>query len=111
MENKATSEISWVLVGVRPRGDEPLQEEVLHKIMEESFQEDRTYSLFLCGTEVDKTGTLEEMEEGYRMIKKGVEDYTEGDYCIISKHDEGDLLFMPAVLDEGGEKEAPSYDA
>jgi len=108
---KKPSAISWVLVGVRPKGDEPLQQATFEKILEESFQENRTYSLFLCGTEVEKTGTLEEMEEGYKMIKDGVKDYSEGDYCIISRHDEGDLLFVPAFFDEESEKETSSKDA
>jgi hypothetical protein len=111
MEKNSTSEISWVLVGVRPRTEQPLEEVVLNKILQESFEENRIYNLFLCGTEVDKTGTLDEMEEGFRMIKNGVEDYSEGDYCIISKHDEGDLLFMPAIIEEGDLKETPGTDA
>jgi hypothetical protein len=111
MEKNNTSEISWVLVGVRPRTEQPLEEAVLHKILQESFEENRTYTLFLCGTEVDKSGTLDEMEEGFRKIKDGVEEYSEGDYCIISKHEEGDLLFMPAIIEEDDLKETPMGDA
>lgn len=99
MENNI-SDVSWVLVGVRPRNEEKLEEEVLQKLMVESFQPERKYTLFLCGTQMDKSGTLDEMEEGFRMIKTNLEEYKDGDYCIISEHEEADLLFLPTYVEE-----------
>lgn len=90
--------ISWVLVGVRPRNEEKLEENVLQRLLEETFKEGKMYTLFLCGTEIDKTGTLEEMEEGFETVSSQLEEYKEGDYCIISKHDEADLLFLPTII-------------
>ena len=97
-QNKV-SDVSWVLVGVRPRTEEKLPEEVLQKLMVESFMDDRIYKLFLCGTEIDKSGNLDEMEEGYKLLRKSMEEYKDGDYCIISRHDEADLLFLPTEID------------
>ena len=94
------SNVSWVLVGVKPTGEEQLEEKVLHKMNMEAFMPDRTYKLFLCGIEVDKTGTLVEMEEGYELLKKNLEEYNDGDYCIISSHEEGSLLFLPIEIKE-----------
>ena len=109
MEN--TSNISWVLVGARPASEEEtFTEEVLQKLMNESFDEKRLYSLFLCGAEMDKTGTLEEMETGFILVMKSFKEYKEGDYCIIAKHDEGDLLFLP-IIDEEKEEEKEEKDA
>ena len=99
------SDVSWVLVGVRPRTEEQLPEEVLQKLMVESFMDDRIYKLFLCGTEIDKTGNLDEMEEGYKLLRKSMDEYKDGDYCIISSHDEADLLFLPTELEENDAKE------
>ncbi len=96
MDNQ--SEISWVLVGVRPVKNEKLEEGVLEKILNKSFSEDKIYHLFLCGTEIDKTGTLHEMEEAFKLLQLEMNEYKEGDFCIISKHEEADLLFLPTIL-------------
>ena len=103
--NLAESSVSWALVGVRPFGEEPLSDAVVHKMLMEAFLEGKTYKLFLCGTEVDKTGTLVEMEEGYLLLKKNMEEYNDGDYCIISSHDEGSLLFLPTQIEESDVKD------
>ncbi len=99
-----TSNVSWVLVGVRPRTEDKIEEEVLQRLLVESFQDDRTYKLFLCGAEIDKTGNLDEMEEGFNLLRKNMKEYKDGDYCIISTHDEADLLFMPTELEDNVEE-------
>lgn len=98
--NVPVSTVSWALVGVRPHEEGSLPDEIVHKMTMEAFLEGKIYKLFLCGTEVDKTGTLAEMEEGYLLLKKNMEEYRDGDYCIISSHDEGSLLFLPTQIDE-----------
>lgn len=97
------SNVSWVLVGVRPKNEEQLDEATLNKMAMEAFMEGKIYKLFLCGTEVDKSGTLIEMEDGYNLIKKNLEEYKDGDYCIISSHEEGNLLFMPKEIEDNAE--------
>ena len=99
-----TNKISWVLIGVRPKSDEKIEEKVLQKILNEAFDEERVYHLFLCGNEIDKTGSLEEMEEGFKTVSSQVDDYKEGDYCIISKHEDGDLLFLPTIIENDVKK-------
>ena len=94
------SKVSWVLVGVRPAGDEALAEDVISRMLTEAFEEKRAYKLFLCGVEVDKQGTLTEMEDGYLLLKSQLKEYKDGDYCIISTHVEGSLLFLPTELEE-----------
>jgi hypothetical protein len=112
MENKSNiSNVSWVLVGVRPRTEEKLEEEVLQKLMVESFLPERTYKLFLCGAEVDKAGTLDELEEGYKLLKKSMEEFKDGDYCIISVHEEADLLFLPTELEDDVEEVSGNTDS
>ena len=105
------SNVSWVLVGVRPRTEEKLPEEILQKILEEAFQPERTYKLFLCGAEIDKEGTLHEMEEGYKLLKKQMEEYKEGDYCIISVHEEADLLFLPTEIEDNAKDLSGNIDS
>jgi hypothetical protein len=105
------SDVSWVLVGVRPRTEEKLEEEVLQKLMVESFQNERSYGLFLCGVQVDKKGSLDEMEEGFRMIKQNLEEYKDGDYCIISEHEEADLLFLPTIIEENAQDISGNIDS
>ena len=92
------SNISWVITGVRT--EDKISEERLQELMVEAFLPDRIYHLFLCGSELEKEGTLVEMEEGFLMIKSQVEEYNEGDYCIISKHEGADLLFLPVIMDD-----------
>ena len=104
MENKI-SKFSWVLVGVRPSSEDQLSEETAQKMLTEAFLPGRSFTLFLCGAEIDKQGTLEEMEDGLEILMKGMEDYNHGDYCIISKHEEGNLLFMPLEPEEENAQE------
>lgn len=110
MENKL-SDVSWVLVGVRPRTEEKIEEEVLQRLMVESFQVEKKYALFLCGTQMDKIGSLDEMEEGFRMIKANLEEYKDGDYCIISEHEEADLLFLPTYIEEDAQDLSRNIDS
>ena len=100
MEKEKISNISWVLVGVRPNTSEPASEETVQKMLMEAFLPGKIYKLFLCGVEVDKEGNLEEMEEGFLMLKSKMEEYNDGDYCIISQHEEGNLLFLPTIIDD-----------
>jgi hypothetical protein len=93
------SKYSWVLVGVRPLTEEKLPQESLERMLAEAFIPEKTYTLFLCGAEIDKVGTLAEMEEGLEVLKSGMEDYKDGDYCIISQHEEGSLLFLPMEME------------
>ena len=104
MEN-AISKYSWVLVGVRPSTEDTISEETAQKMLTEAFLPGRSFTLFLCGAEIDKQGTLEEMEDGLEILMKGMEDYNHGDYCIISKHEEGNLLFMPLEPEEENAQE------
>jgi hypothetical protein len=100
MENQ--SKISWVLVGIRSKNEgEQVEKEVAEKMLSEAFLPGKIYQLFLCGALVeDKSGTLEEMENGYKILLAGMEDYEYGDYGIISTHEEGNLLFMPVELSD-----------
>lgn len=90
------SKYSWVLIGHQPNdtSNKP-DEHTLARMLELAFEPGREFSLFLCGAFVDKTGTLEMMEEGLDLLIEKMEDYQEGDYCIVSKHPEGNLLFLP----------------
>ena len=103
MENQLQnniSNVSWVLVGVRPVDTEvELTEEMLGIAMQEAFKENNRYKLFLCGADVNKEGTLEELEIGYHMVKQDVEEFADGDYCIIYNHPLVDLLFMAVPED------------
>lgn len=110
METKNISDINWVLVGMRPNKEENPTEEMMSTILDDAFKPEATYSLFLCGAEIDKTGTLEELEQGFRMILDGFEEYNEGDYCIIHKHEEADLLFMPVLASDEVETESEITD-
>jgi hypothetical protein len=94
------SKVSWVLVGVRANNETPVTEEQMTKMVNEAFIEGKRYTLFLCGEEVDKSGDLKEMEDGYYLLKAGMKDYKDGDYCIISTHPEGSLLFLPKEIEE-----------
>lgn len=102
MENQLNniSNISWILVGVRPVDEQiELTEDMLNIAMTEAFKENNKYKLFLCGADVEKEGTLEELEIGYHMVKQEVEEFTDGDYCIIYNHPLVDLLFMAVPSD------------
>ena len=91
----------WVLVGTRPKEGKTLEDSDVEKMLSEAFMPERKFTLFLCGAYVnDKTGTLEEMEEGYSIIKTEMKEYQHGDYGIVSSHEEGELLFMPIELTE-----------
>jgi hypothetical protein len=97
MENQ--SKVGWALAGVRTQ--EEISQEEISKLLTESFLPEKKFTLFLCGEELpEKTGTLEEMEVGLSVLKAGMEDYEVGDYAIISRHDEVDLLFVPVELDQ-----------
>ena len=99
MENQ--SDINWILVAIKSFLDRELTIEESQEMLSEAFLEDKTYKLLLCGTVInDKDGDLEEMEKGYKMIKDSVEEYTYGDYGIISTHKNGELLFMPMEFTE-----------
>ena len=104
MEN-TISRFSWVLVGIRPVSEEQISEETAQRMLAEAFLPGRTFTLFLCGAEIEKQGTLEEMEEGLTILMDGMKDYNVGDYCIISKHEEGNLLFMPLEPEEENAQE------
>jgi len=100
MENP--SNISWALVGVKPKG-EKISEEDMEKMLLEAFLPEKKFIPFICGAAVEsRTGTLEEMENGYNLLKIGSEDYEyqEGDFCIISEQSEGSLLFVPVEIEE-----------
>lgn len=94
MEKK--SKYSWVLAGYRSKKqNEKIEEDQLHQMAIEAFMPNRIFQLFLCGAFVNKSGTLEEMESGLDLIIKKMKNYHEGDYCIVSSHEKGDLLFIP----------------
>lgn len=95
MEKK--SKYSWALVGIRCPGEEKPDEQEVQKMLEESFLPGKLFQLFLCGAEVDKSGTLEEMEDGLDLIIEKMTDYHEDDYGIISLHEKGSLLFLPII--------------
>ena len=103
MENQ--SKVGWALAGVRT--DKEMTKEEISKLLNESFLPEKKFTLFLCGEEMpDKTGTLDQMEEGLDLLKAGMEDYEVGDYAIISKHEEADLLFVPVELDQTEQENA-----
>ena len=91
------SKISWVLTGINSKeADNKLEEQEIQEMLNNSFLEDSKFTLFLCGSLVeDKTGTLEEMEDGYVLIRYNMEEFQYGDYGIVSYHEKGSLLFMP----------------
>lgn len=94
MEN--VSKYDWVLIGTKSVNEnEKLSEDQIQKMLKEAFLPEREFQLFLCGAIIDKYGTLETMETGLDLIKEKMNNYREGDYCIISSHDEGSLLFFP----------------
>jgi predicted DNA-binding protein len=92
---ETASDISWALIGVRSHGEAQLTEEEANEMLKKSFGENASFSLFLCGKEVDEEGSLEDMENGFKLLRENMEDYKHGDYAIISKHELADLLFMP----------------
>lgn len=90
------SKYSWVLIGYKSKTeDEKLTDEDLEKLTQEAFISGKVFQLYLCGAFVDKSGTLEQMEEGLDLILGKMTDYHEGDYCIVSDHENGNLLFLP----------------
>lgn len=90
------SKYYWALSGYRTATEgEKLEDDVIEKMITEAFLPGKNYELFLCGALVGKSGTLEEMEDGLDLIISSMEDYTPGDYCIISNHESGKLLFLP----------------
>jgi hypothetical protein len=96
MENQ--TKVSWVLFGIKPSKDEQLEEHVFQRMLSEAFIPGRMFKLYLAGAQIHKLGSLEEMESGYDIVKKEMEEYQFGDYGIISTHEEGELLFMPIEL-------------
>jgi hypothetical protein len=89
------SNISWVLVGVQPVGASSIEKEVLDRLMMESFIEGKKYQMYLCGSYVNIESDLQELEKAYLLLRSRMEDYQEGDYAIVSKHPEANLLFIP----------------
>jgi len=91
----------WVLTGTKPvKEGTVLTEDQIKEMLEVAFKEGSKFQLFLCGAMIDRTGTLEEMEDGLKLIIAESEDYKPGDYCIISSHEYGSLLFMPIKPEE-----------
>jgi hypothetical protein len=96
------NEVSWALVATKLKDEylEKYNEEVLEqKMLQEAFQPGRFFKSMICGEEIEKYGILEDMERVYCMMKEGVEDLEAGDFCIISVHEEGQLLFIPVEVD------------
>jgi len=89
----------WALVGSQSNTEEPLNEDQITSMLDVAFLPEKTFQLFLCGAVIDRFGTLEEMEDGLDLIIEQSEDYGLGDYCIISKHDIGNLLFIPLKIE------------
>lgn len=103
MEN---SKISWALIGTRSKTTgKQLSHEQVESMMSEAFSEGRIFKLFLCGEVINKEGSLKEMEEGYTLVKTSMSSYEEGNYCIISEHEDGDLLLIPVEVDSTQEPE------
>ena len=94
------SEISWALVGSKSKLDNELTEDHIQKMLAEAFLLEKNYQLFLYGIPIEKTGSLEEMEEGYQLMKTETEKLEIGEYGIISDHEEGNLLFIAIEINE-----------
>ena len=62
------SDVSWVLVGIRPNGETKIHPDILSELLRESFKPERVFHLFICGAEVEKKGKLEEMAQ---LLKTG----------------------------------------
>ena len=90
------SSLGWALAGIKVKtGEEFLDEELSQQLLIESFKDDAVYKVFLCGAVIEKTGSLQEMEDAYHLLKAGMEDFDHSDFAIIVEHDEADLLFIP----------------
>jgi hypothetical protein len=97
--------ISWALAASKIKDSylEKFSEEILiQKMLQEAFDPGKFYKSMICGEEIEKYGVLEDMERVFTMMKEGVEDFQEGDFCIISTHEEGQLLFLPVEVDMNG---------
>lgn len=93
------SEYSWVLIGSKGV-DGDLSLEKIDELTRNSFNDDSTFQLYLLGNHIEKFGTLEEMEGGLNLVIEEMDEYEEGAYCIISEHEEGQLLFCPVKMEE-----------
>jgi hypothetical protein len=96
------SDISWILIATQINTDsaEKYPLEILtQKMMQEAFQPGKFFKSLICGEEIEKYGILDDMEKAFTMMSQGVEEFQEGDFCIISSHDEGRLVFLPIILD------------
>ena len=91
------SNVNWVLSGIRPPNDKlEIDDEVVKMIMLEAFMPGKKFDLYLCGEVVDnKSCTLQEMEDGYALLKSELKDYKFGDFGIVCTHTDGNLLFFP----------------
>lgn len=90
------SNIGWAFAAVKVKnGEEFLDEDTANRLLQEAFEEDRSYKVILCGAVIDKPGNLLEMETAYNLLKTEMPDYQQSDFAIISEHDEADLLFIP----------------
>ena len=97
-----TDGISWALVATKINKThlEKYPEDALEqKMLQEAFQPGRFFKSMLCGEEVEKYGVLEDMEKAYSILRENVDDFEVGDFCIISTHEEGQLLFLPVEVD------------
>lgn len=95
------SNISWVLIASQMNKEStdkyPL-EILTQKMMQEAFRPGKFFKSLICGEEIEKYGILDDMEKAFAMMSQGVEEFQEGDFCIISSHDEGRLVFLPIIL-------------
>ena len=96
------STVNWVLSGVKPPdGKLEIMDDVLQMITLEAFMPEKKYDLYLCGEVIpDKTGTLQEMEDAYKLLKSELKEYEFGDFGIVYTHDAGNLLFFPIDTDD-----------
>ena len=88
--------LGWALAGIKVKtGEEFIDEEISQQLLVESFKDDTVYKVFLCGAVIEKTGTLQEMEDAYYLLRADMEDFDHSDFAIIAEHDDADLLFIP----------------
>lgn len=95
------SNISWVLIATqinKESADKYPLEILTQKMIQEAFQPGKFFKSLLCGEEIEKYGILDDMEKAFTIMSQGVEDFQEGDFCIISTHEEGRLVFLPIIL-------------
>ena len=92
------SKYNWAHIGTsytKEKENLNVSDELMERLIRESFIEGRIFYLVIYGLKTKETGSLSDIENGFDLFKKESNNYRHGSYCILSRHEEIDLLFAP----------------